>query len=76
MTIGEQGQVTIPKALRERFGLTPGTDIEFAVVGDALVLRKAPRKLELAQWNGYCRDSFAELDDQGVDDFIEDVRGR
>ncbi len=76
MTVGERGQVTIPKGLRERFGLAAGADVEFAVVDDTLVLRKAPRKLDLAKWKGYCRESFAGLDDQGVDEFIEDVRGR
>ena len=76
MTVGERGQITIPKALRERFGLAPGADVEFAVVDDTLVLRKARRKLDLSKWKGYCRESFAELGDQGVDEFIEDVRGR
>ena len=76
MRIGERGQITIPKVLRERFGLQPGEEVEFAVVHDKVVLKKVPRKLDLARWKGYCRESFEELGYGGVDDFIEDVRGR
>jgi antitoxin PrlF len=31
MRITSKGQVTIPQAIRERAGLTPGTDVEFAL---------------------------------------------
>ncbi|MBL9117494.1 MAG: AbrB/MazE/SpoVT family DNA-binding domain-containing protein [Verrucomicrobiaceae bacterium] len=37
-----KGQVTIPRALRERFGLLPGTELEFVADEDALRLK--PRK--------------------------------
>ncbi|MBF0309969.1 MAG: AbrB/MazE/SpoVT family DNA-binding domain-containing protein [Magnetococcales bacterium] len=29
MRISERGQVTIPQAIRERFGLLPNTEVEF-----------------------------------------------
>ena len=29
MTITVKGQVTIPQAMRERFGLLPGTEVDF-----------------------------------------------
>ena len=76
MKIGERGQVTVPKRLRERFGLGPGEEVEFQVVNDQIVLKKAAPKLNLDKWKGYCRDSFTVLGYEGVDDFIEDVRGR
>ena len=76
MKIGERGQVTVPKRLRERFGLAPGEKVEFQVVNDQIVLKKAARKLNLDKWKGYCRDSFTDLGYESVDDFIEDVRGR
>jgi len=37
-----KGQITIPQALRERYGLLPGTEVEFVAEGD--VLRIKPRK--------------------------------
>jgi AbrB family looped-hinge helix DNA binding protein len=76
MRIGERGQVTIPKDLREQFGLTPDTEVEFRVVAGSIVLKKAPRKLNLAKWKGRCGDSFAKLGYSSVDKFIEDIRGR
>ena len=76
MKIGERGQVTIPKSLRERFGLEPETEVEFQVVNNSILLRKKPRKLALTRWKGRCRKSFEELGFARVVDFIEDVRGR
>ena len=41
-TVAERGQVTIPKALRDRLGIKPGTMLEFREEGGALVATKAP----------------------------------
>jgi len=76
MKIGERGQVTIPKEIRERFGLGPDTHVEFHVVGGSIVLKKARRKLGLRKWKGKCGNSLAELHYPSVDAFIDDVRGR
>ncbi len=76
MKIGERGQVTIPKDIRDRFGLSPETEVEFQVVGGSIVLKKAPRKLNLAKWKGRCGKTFAKLGYTSVDEYIEDVRGR
>jgi AbrB family looped-hinge helix DNA binding protein len=76
MKIGKRGQVTIPKGLRERFGLKAETEVELQVVSNSIVLRKKPGKLHLARWKGRCRKSFKELGYTRVDEFIEDVRGR
>ena len=42
MNVTIKGQVTIPQALRERFGLLPGTEVEFVAEADALRIK--PRK--------------------------------
>ena len=76
MKIGERGQVTIPKDIRDQFGLAPDTDVEFHVVHGEVVLKRAPKKLNLSKWKGRCRESFAKLGYSSVDKFIEDVRGR
>ena len=76
MKIGERGQVTIPKDIREQFGLGPATEAEFRVVKGTIVIEKAPRKLNLAKWKGRCGDSFRKLRLSSVNEFIEDVRGR
>jgi AbrB family looped-hinge helix DNA binding protein len=77
MKVGERGRVTIPKNIRERFGLGPDTEVEFRVVnGSILLMKKAPKKLNLGKWRGRCGNSFAKLGYSSVDKFIEDVRGR
>jgi AbrB family looped-hinge helix DNA binding protein len=39
--VAERGQVTIPKRLRERLGIRPGTVLEFREDADRLVAEKA-----------------------------------
>jgi len=76
LKIGERGQVTIPKDIREQFGLGPQADVEFRVVHGSIVLKKVPKKLNLLKWKERCREIFAELGYSSVDKFIEDVRSR
>ena len=76
MKVGERGQVTIPKDIREQFGLGPDTEVEFQVINGSILLKKAPRKLNLGKWRGRCGNSFAKLGYSSVDKFKEDVRGR
>lgn len=79
MKISDRGQVTIPKAIREQFGLRTGMDVEFRIVNGAILLARVPKKLDSLKWKGRCKDSFAELGYTGsgaVDRFIDDVRGR
>ena len=37
-TVSSKGQVVIPRAVREKYGLTPGTRLEVAESGEGLVL--------------------------------------
>ena len=76
MKIGERGQVTIPKEIREQFGLEPETEVEFRVVRGTILLKKAPRKLNLRRWKGHAKASFRELRYSSVDRFLDDIRGR
>ena len=41
-SLGRQGRVVIPKAIRERLGLEAGDQLEFQVDGDRLSLRVLP----------------------------------
>jgi AbrB family looped-hinge helix DNA binding protein len=76
MKVGERGQVTIPKEIRDQFGLVPETEVEFRVVAGSIVLKKAPKKLNLAMWKGHCGEAFSKLGYSSVDTFIDEVRGR
>lgn len=39
--MGAKGQVVIPKELRERAGLGPGSDVSFEAAHDGIVVRRA-----------------------------------
>jgi AbrB family looped-hinge helix DNA binding protein len=76
MKVGERGQITIPKEIRDKFGFSPHTEVEFRLVNGAVVLRKVRRELPLRKWKGYCGKRFKAMGYSSVDQFIEDIRGR
>jgi AbrB family looped-hinge helix DNA binding protein len=76
MKIGERGQVTIPKELRERFGLNASTEVQFTVQYNALVLKKIAQPLNLRKWKGKCKGSLEKMGYKSIDHYIDDVRGR
>jgi antitoxin PrlF len=64
-----KGQVTIPKEIREQFGLRPGQLVEFQVLDGRVTVTKARDHTHLKGWVG-------ALEAPGdVDDFIDDLRG-
>jgi len=44
MNITSKGQVTIPQRIRNRFGLKPGTQVEFIAEGDKVILKPKRKK--------------------------------
>ena len=47
--VGKRGQVTIPKALRERFGIEGGDDVVFHVADGKLVIDRPVTAEDLAE---------------------------
>ncbi|MCY4732335.1 AbrB/MazE/SpoVT family DNA-binding domain-containing protein [Natronomonas gomsonensis] len=47
--IGKRGQVTIPKELRERFGMKGGDDVVIHEEGGKLVIERSVTREELAE---------------------------
>lgn len=66
-----KGQVTIPKKLRDRYGIRPGVLIDFVVDSEGIHLRKAAKK-EAGTVLGCLRH---ELAGRKVTDLLEDLRG-
>lgn len=62
MKVGERGQVTIPQPLREQFGFSQGTEVEFMVRDGALLLVKKPPQRELERLYG--RKKFERSSDE------------
>lgn len=48
-TVGKKGQVTIPKEIREKFGLKEGEKVVFEVRGDEIVLRPEKRGIDYVE---------------------------
>jgi len=69
--VSEKGQVTIPKVVRERLGLRPGTLIEFRAENGQLVGTKAMPADAFHKWRGAgCLPGKAT-----VDEYLACVRG-
>jgi antitoxin PrlF len=72
-TITSKGQVTIPKAVRERMGLRPGDRIRFVSDRHGYRMQKpAPKESPFAKWRGYAK----EFEGQDPDKLIDEMRGR
>ncbi|MCD2174118.1 AbrB/MazE/SpoVT family DNA-binding domain-containing protein [Rhizobium sp. C4] len=61
MRVTEKGQVTIPKDIRDRYGIKPGAEVEF-VADD-----KGPRLVLVS--------ASADMNDQGFDEWLNAVSG-
>lgn len=49
MRITSKGQVTIPQEIREKLGLLPHSEVEFAIVGDSVRMRKARKPTRMTR---------------------------
>ena len=73
MRIGERGQVTIPKPLRDKFDLQPHDEVVFVESKGDLVMRKARGPAAgsgIRKWVGRLQRM-----PESVDEFIDDIRG-
>lgn len=68
--ISTKGQVTVPKKIRDRFGLKPGQLVEFKVSRGQVVLLKASNSIRMRKWVGAIKL------EQPVDEFVRKARGR
>ena len=78
MRISERGQITIPKPLRERYGLTRDVEVEVTPTDDGLLIRKQTAgEHPVDRVYGILRDSGqAGMPIEDVDEYIEEIRGR
>jgi antitoxin PrlF len=69
-TVSEKGQITIPKRLRDRLGLRPGTVLDFEETDGRLVGRKLVPVDDLDDLYGILGPIPG-----GTDAFIREIRG-
>ena len=67
-----KGQITIPKELRDRFGIEPGVQVDFTVTSDGIRLRKV---VDRAKQHGVLGCLKKELAEHSVKKWMDDLRG-
>jgi AbrB family looped-hinge helix DNA binding protein len=72
MKISERGQITIPKALRDRFGFTKDVEVELVATKEGVLIQKRSRsKHPVDQVIGILNRASDD-----TDSYLEEVRGR
>jgi AbrB family looped-hinge helix DNA binding protein len=72
MKISERGQITIPKVLRERFGLYQDVEVDISTTEQGLLIRKRTTAVHPVDRVAGVLDGV----DFDVDEYIEQIRGR
>lgn len=79
MRVTEKGQVTIPKPIRDRLGIGPGSEVEFVEKDTDIVLEKRadvpqPSRQTFEEWAASVAGTF---DTMGMDgkEYIDWLRG-
>ena len=74
MRISERGQITIPKRLRDRFGLKKDVEVEITATERGLLIQKrSAAQHPVERVSGILDSVDGALD---VDRYIEEIRGR
>ena len=71
MKIGERGQVTIPRVVREEYGLNNGVEVEFTITSEGVLMKKSASTHPVDQTRGILK-GFSK----NIDQTIEELRGR
>jgi AbrB family looped-hinge helix DNA binding protein len=67
-----KGQVTIPKELRDQFGIEPGSLVDFVAGADGIRLRKVIDRAKRSAVLGCLKK---ELAGRSVNELLDDLRG-
>ncbi len=67
-----KGQVTVPKAVRDRFNMRAGDEIAFVEDATGVRIRKQRTKGAFRKWHGYLKN----LKGADIDRKIAEMRGR
>ena len=78
MRVTEKGQVTIPKSIRDKLGIVPGSEVDFVDEGGAVhLVRKEARERDAASF-ARALDRLAgtiDLDGLSTDEYMLMIRG-
>ena len=60
--VSPKGQILIPKRIREKYGVEPGSNVQILEVPESILIKKAPEDPILAAC-GFLEGSFSLTDD-------------
>lgn len=71
MKVSERGQITIPKRLRDQYGMNCGADVEVIPFKNGVLIRKRAEERHPVErvYGVLCKQ-------ENVDEYIEEIRGR
>lgn len=78
MRVTEKGQVTIPKDIRDRLDIRPGSDVDFVVAETGIMLVKTGDAGDaFKDFDAWARSVEGTLDTQGMtsDEYVDWLRG-
>ena len=75
MRLTSKGQVTIPRALRERFGLKPDTEVAFEAAADGVLIKPASAERVLRLQAAIRRSRGSATAGMTTDELIRLTRG-
>ena len=67
--ITQKGQVTIPKDIREKLGVKPGSSVRFKVIEGKCVVEKEVKESKIGKWVGYLKGK------KRTDELVQELRG-
>ena len=70
-TVSDKGEITIPKRVRDRLGIVPGTVLEIERIEDKIVAVKRQQDDRFTKWRG----AGSLPGDISVDEYLANVRG-
>ena len=78
MRVSERGQITIPKRLRDRFGMRHNVEVEIVPADGGLLIRKRSATDHPVDrvYAILGRGEHADRPTRGTDEYLEEIRGR
>jgi AbrB family looped-hinge helix DNA binding protein len=72
-TISSEGQIVIPKSIRDVLSISPGDEVDFQISGNKVFLcKKKPIKKSFRKYFGY----LSNLQGANTDKIVENLRGK
>ncbi|MFS2154703.1 AbrB/MazE/SpoVT family DNA-binding domain-containing protein [Rhizobium sp. Rhizsp42] len=78
MRVTEKGQVTIPKEIRDRLNIGPGSEVDFVISDQgAMLVKIGDSKAEIQSFEEWAKSVEGTFDTQGMttDEYMEWLRG-